>query len=281
MKAIYWNNNDMGTTFEENQIPEHLVVKCEALRERMVETAAEASDVLTEKYLDGNGLSECEISDGLRQRTLRNEIIPILCGSAFKNKGVQGLLDAVLELLPSPVEVKPVFGDSPSGGERVLCEADDNEPFSALAFKIATDPFVGSLSFFRVYSGVVKTGDSIYNTVKGKKERLGRLLQMHANSREEIKEVRAGDIAAAVGLKEVTTGDTLCDVKKLVILEKIEFPDPVIAVAVEPRTQSDQDKMIVALQKLSAEDPSFNVSTDEESGQTIIAGMGELHLNYS
>ncbi|MGB0637610.1 MAG: elongation factor G [Gammaproteobacteria bacterium] len=278
MKAIYWNDNDMGTTFEENQIPEHLVVKCEALRERMVEAAAEASDILTEKYLDGNGLSEREIRDGLRQRTLKNEIIPVLCGSAFKNKGVQGLLDAVLELLPSPVEVKPVFGDSLSGDERVLCEADDDEPFSALAFKIATDPFVGSLSFFRVYSGVVKTGDSIYNAVKGKKERLGRLLQMHANSREEIKEVRAGDIAAAVGLKEVTTGDTLCDAKKVVILEKIEFPDPVIAVAVEPKTQSDQDKMVVALQKLSAEDPSFNVSTDEESGQTIIAGMGELHL---
>ncbi len=278
MKAIYWNDEDMGNTFKEDEIPESLLGRCKVLRGRMIEEAAEASDGLTEKYLNGDKFSEVDIKDGLRQRTLKNELVPVLCGSAFKNKGVQSLLDAVLELLPSPTESKKVLGTNPYGDEKILCEADDDSPFSALAFKIATDPFVGSLSFFRVYSGVVKVGDSVYNAVKGKKERLGRLLQMHANSREEIKEVRAGDIAAAVGLKDVTTGDTICDLKRVVVLEKIEFPDPVIAVAIEPRTQSDQDKMVVALQKLSAEDPSFNVSTDGESGQTIIAGMGELHL---
>ncbi len=252
--------------------------QCAALRENLVECAAESCEALTEKYLNEAELSIEEIKSGLRRRTLNNEIVPVLCGSAFKNKGVQALLDAVVEYMPAPIEVKAINGLLEDGETEDFRQASDEEPFAALAFKIATDPFVGTLSFFRVYSGVVKTGDSVYNPVKDKKERFGRILQMHANSREELKEVRAGDIAAAVGLKDVTTGDTLCDPNHVITLERMEFPDPVIAVAVEPKTQSDQEKMGVALQKLAAEDPSFRVSTDEESGQTIIAGMGELHL---
>ena len=277
MKSIYWDEETLGTKFEERDIPEGLVETCMELHEVLVETAADASEELTEKYLENSGLDVDDIKAGIRQRTLRSEIVPVLCGSAFKNKGVQALLDSVIEFMPAPIDVPAIGGvlENESEGER---HASDDEPFAALAFKIATDPFVGTLSFFRVYSGVVKSGDSVYNPVKGKKERFGRILQMHANSREELNEVRAGDIAAAVGLKDVTTGDTLCDTRDVITLERMEFPDPVIAVAVEPRTKSDQEKMGVALQKLAAEDPSFRVSTDEESGQTIIAGMGELHL---
>ena len=278
MKAIYWDEETLGMRFEERDIAPADVATCAALRDRVVEAAAEASDELTEKYLAGDALSIAEIKSGLRQRTLANEIVPVLCGSAFKNKGVQALLDAVIEYLPAPVDVKPIKGLVADGAAEVTRPAADDAPFAALAFKIMTDPFVGTLSFFRVYSGVVRSGDTVYNPVKGKKERFGRLLQMHANSREEIKEVCAGDIAAAVGLKDVTTGDTLCDLNQVITLERMEFPDPVIAVAVEPKTKSDQEKMGVALQKLAAEDPSFRVSTDEESGQIIIAGMGELHL---
>ncbi len=278
MKAIYWNDDTLGTTFDEREIPADLTEICRTLREQLVETAAEATEELTEKYLEEAELTELEIRAGIRARTLANEIVPVLCGSAFKNKGVQALLDAVIEYLPAPIDVKAIKGVLEDGETEASRSSSDDEPFAALAFKIATDPFVGTLSFFRVYSGVVKSGDSVYNPVKGKKERFGRILQMHANSREEIKEVRAGDIAAAVGLKDVTTGDTLCDPAKVITLERMEFPDPVIAVAVEPKTKSDQEKMGVALQKLAAEDPSFRVSTDEESGQTIIAGMGELHL---
>jgi len=244
----------------------------------VVEAAADGSDSLTEKYLAGENLTQDEIVAGLRNKVLENQIVPVMCGSAFKNKGVQCLLDAVIDYLPSPADTKGLHASVPDSKEKVLCEPIDDTKFSALAFKIATDPFMGTLAFFRVYSGVVKTGDSVYNSVKGKKERLGRLLQIHANSRDEIKEVRAGDIAAAVGLKDISTGDTLCDPSKIIILERIEFPEPVIAVAIEPRTQGDQEKMNLALQKLSAEDPSFKVSTDQESGQTIISGMGELHL---
>ena len=277
MKAIYWNESDMGTTFEEKDIPEDLVELCNKYREEMVEAAAEASEELMDKYLNDGSLTEEEIHTGLRIRTLSNEIVPALCGSAFKNKGVQSMLDGVIRYLPSPLDIPAIKGLN-EDEEEVSKEASDEEPFSALAFKIATDPFVGTLTFFRVYSGVLAAGSSVSNSTKGKKERIGRILQMHSNSREEIKEVRAGDIAAAVGLKDVTTGDTLCDPSKLVTLERMEFPEPVIAVAVEPKTKADQEKMGIALQKLAQEDPSFRVKTDEESGQTIISGMGELHL---
>ena len=277
MKAIHWNPDDMGVTYEEGDIPAELLAECEQWREHMVECAAEASEELMDKYLEEGGLSVEEIKEGIRVQTLNNEIVPAFCGSAFKNKGVQAMLDAIVEYMPSPADVPAIKGinEDESEGER---HPTDEDPFSALAFKIATDPFVGNLTFFRVYSGVMKSGDSVYNPVKGKKERIGRIVQMHANSREEIKEVRAGDIAAAIGLKQVTTGDTLCDPRSIIALERMEFPDPVISVAVEPRTQADQEKMGMALGKLAQEDPSFHVHTDEESGQTIISGMGELHL---
>ena len=277
MKAIYWNEEDMGTTFEEKAIPDDLVELCNKYREEMVEAAAEATEELMDKYLNEGDLSENEIYKGLRIRTLSNEIVCALCGSAFKNKGVQAMLDGVIRYLPSPLDIPPVTGTD-DNDEDDIREASDDVGFSALAFKIATDPFVGTLTFFRVYSGVLEAGSPIINSTKGKKERVGRILQMHSNSREEIKEVRAGDIAAAVGLKDVTTGDTLCDPTKLITLEKMEFPEPVIAVAVEPKTKADQEKMGIALQKLAQEDTSFRVKTDEESGQTIISGMGELHL---
>ena len=277
MKAIYWNEEDMGTTFEEKVIPEDLVELCNKYREEMVEAAAEATEELMDKYLNEGDLSEDEIYEGLRIRTLSNEIVCALCGSAFKNKGVQAMLDGVIRYLPSPLDIPPIKGTD-DNDEDDIREASDEAGFSALAFKIATDPFVGTLTFFRVYSGVLAAGSPIINSTKGKKERVGRILQMHSNSREEIKEVRAGDIAAAVGLKDATTGDTLCDPSKLITLEKMEFPEPVIAVAVEPKTKADQEKMGIALQKLAQEDPSFRVKTDEESGQTIISGMGELHL---
>jgi len=279
MQAIYWKQENMGIEFIEEAVPAELQDECEALREALVEAAAEANDELMDKYLENGELSEEEIKEGIRSRTLANEITPMFCGSAFKNKGVQALLDAVIEYMPSPVDVPSIKGVL-DDAEHTPTErhSSDDEPFSALAFKIATDPFVGSLAFFRVYSGVLKSGDQVYNPIKGKKERIGRILQMHANSREEIKEVRAGDIAAAVGLKDVTTGETLCDPNNVVILEKMDFPEPVISVAVEPKTKADQEKMGIALQKLAQEDPSFKVHTDEESGQTIISGMGELHL---
>jgi elongation factor G len=279
MKAIYWDDETKGARFEEREIPDDLKAKCEELYEQMMEAAAEASDELMDRYLEEGKLPTDDIKKGLRMRTLANEIVCVLCGSAFKNKGVQAMLDAVIDLMPSPLDVPPVKGIADDGKDTEVTRAsNDEEPFSALAFKIATDPFVGQLVFFRVYSGVLKSGDSIYNPVKGKKERIGRLLQMHSNDRKEIKEVYAGDIAAAVGLKDVTTGDTLCDPNKVVTLERMEFPEPVIAQAVEPKTKSDQEKMGVALSKLAQEDPSFRVRTDEESGQTIISGMGELHL---
>ena len=278
MKAIYWDPDNMGTTYEAREIPAELADDAAAAREFMIESAAEAVEELMEKYLEGGELSNEEIIQGLRQATLMNEVVPVLCGTAFKNKGVQALLDAVVQYMPAPTEVKAIRGLDDDEQEDVRKSSDD-EPFAALAFKIATDPFVGTLTFFRVYSGVVKSGDTLLNPVKGKKERIGRILQMHANSREEIKEVRAGDIAAAVGLKDVTTGDTLCDPSNVITLERMEFPEPVIAVAVEPKTKSDQEKMGIALSKLAQEDPSFRVHTDEESGQTIIAGMGELHLD--
>jgi elongation factor G len=279
MKAIIWDEANMGTTYREEEIPSEMLDDCEFWREKLVEVAAEANDELMDKYLEDGELSEDEIYSGLRIRTLSGEIVPALCGSAFKNKGVQAMLDAVVRYMPSPLDVPAIKGINSEGeyeGER---HADDDEPFAALAFKIATDPFVGNLTFFRVYSGVLKAGDGVFNSVREKKERIGRLLQMHANSREELKEVRAGDIAAAVGLKDVGTGDTLCDIGNRIMLERMEFPDPVISVAVEPRTISDQEKMGVALGKLAKEDPSFRVHTDEESGQTIISGMGELHLD--
>ena len=278
MRAIYWDEATLGMNFEKRDVPEEMAEECALWREKMVATAAESVDSLTEKYLESGDLEVADIVAGLRAGTLANEVVPVLCGSAFKNKGVQAMLDAVIELMPAPTEVKAIKGMLDDGKSEALRPSSDDEPFAALAFKIATDPFVGSLTFFRVYSGVINSGDSIYNPTKSKKERVGRILQMHANSREEIKEVRAGDIAAAVGLKDVTTGDTLCDSKHIITLERMEFPDPVIAVAVEPKTKADQEKMGVALTKLAAEDPSFRVSTDEESGQTIIAGMGELHL---
>jgi elongation factor G len=280
MRAIVWNADDMGTTYEEQDIPADMLDACNKWREHMVEAAAEATESLMEKYLETGELAEDEIREGIRARTLANEIVPALCGSAFKNKGVQAMLDAIIHYMPSPVDVPAITGvlDDAEGTEAAR-PAEDDAPFAALAFKIATDPFVGNLTFFRVYSGVLNSGDSIFNPVKGKKERVGRILQMHSNSREEIKEVCAGDIAAAVGLKEVTTGDTLCDPGNIITLERMEFPEPVISVAVEPRTKADQEKMGVALQKLAKEDPSFHVHTDEESGQTIISGMGELHLD--
>ncbi|MCW8826255.1 MAG: elongation factor G, partial [Gammaproteobacteria bacterium] len=279
MKAIYWNESDMGATYEEKEIPAELQDKAQELHEQMVEAAAEASEELMEKYLDEGGLSQDDIREGLRVQTLRNEIVLCMCGSAFKNKGVQAMLDAVIYYMPAPTDVKAITGILDDADEsEAERHANDDEPFAALAFKIATDPFVGTLTFFRVYSGVLKSGDSVFNPVKGKKERVGRILQMHANSREEIKEVRAGDIAAAVGLKDVTTGETLCDLNNIITLERMDFPEPVISVAIEPKTQADQEKMGVALSKLAQEDPSFRVRTDEESGQTIISGMGELHL---
>ncbi len=279
MKAIYWDESNLGIQFEERDIPAHMLPECNKWRERMVEAAAEANDAIMEKYLGEGNLSVEEIKKGLRMRTLANEIICVLCGSAFKNKGVQALLDAVIDYLPSPTDVPSIKGvlDDKDGTVAERHPGDD-EPFAALAFKIATDPYVGQLVFFRVYSGVLKSGDSVYNPIKRKKERIGRLLQMHANSREEIKEVRAGDIAAAVGIKEVTTGDTLCDPSHVITLERIEFPEPVISQAVEPKTKADQEKLGLALSRLAQEDPTFRVSTDEESGQTIISGMGELHL---
>jgi elongation factor G len=279
MQAVHWDEDSLGMKFEYGDIPADLQADCEAWREKMVEAAAEASDDLMEKYLEGHTLGEDEIYAGLRARTLRGEIVPALCGSAFKNKGVQAMLDAAICYLPSPVDKPPVKGvlddAAESEGER---PASDDAPFSALAFKIATDPFVGTLTFIRCYSGVINSGESVYNPVKGRRERIGRLVQMHANSREEIKEVLAGDIAACVGLKDVTTGDTLCDANHVITLERMEFPEPVISIAVEPKTKADQEKMGIALAKLAHEDPSFRVHTDQESGQTIISGMGELHL---
>jgi len=278
-KAIIWSEDDMGMTFEYEDIPADLEDKVAEMREYMVEAAAEANEELMTKYLDEGELTEEEIKEGIRIRTLANEIVPILGGSAFKNKGVQAVLDAVIEYLPSPTEVKAIEGTLEDGETVVTRPSDDNEPFSALAFKIATDPFVGTLTFFRVYSGKLESGTGVYNAVKQKKERVGRMVQMHSNSREEIKEVLAGDIAAAIGLKDVTTGDTLCDADNVVILERMEFPEPVISVAVEPKSKADQEKMGIALGKLAQEDPSFRVKTDEETGQTIISGMGELHLD--
>ncbi|WP_404416049.1 elongation factor G [Marinospirillum sp.] len=278
MKAIYWNEEDKGTTFELRDIPAELLANAEKFREEMIEAAAEANEELMDKYLEGGELTTEEIKAGLRQRVIANEIVLAMCGSAFKNKGVQAMLDAVVEYLPAPDEVAAIEGELEDGsiGTRPV---DDKEPFSALAFKIATDPFVGTLTYIRVYSGVLETGMGVYNSVRQKKERVGRLVQMHANNREEIKEVRAGDIAACVGLKDVTTGDTLCNPDHKIVLERMEFPDPVISVAVEPKSKADQEKMGIALGKLAQEDPSFRVKTDEESGQTIISGMGELHLD--
>jgi elongation factor G len=278
MKAIYWEEENMGAKFEERDIPADLADECAIWHDHLVEAAAEASDQLMEKYLDDGDLTSDEIKQGIRHLTLANKIVPAFCGSAFKNKGVQAVLDAVIEYLPSPKEVKPINGVLINEEENATREATDEAPFASLAFKIATDPFVGNLTFFRVYSGTLNSGDTIYNSVKLKKERIGRIVQMHANSREEIREVRAGDIAAAIGLKDVSTGDTLCTVDNPIVLERMEFPEPVISVAVEPKTKSDQEKMGTALGKLAQEDPSFRVHTDEESGQTIISGMGELHL---
>ena len=277
MKAIYWDDSSQGMKFEERAIPADMVESAKSWREKMVETAAEANEELMDKYLEEGDLSVADIKNGLRIRTLANEVVPMLCGSAFKNKGVQAMLDAVLDYLPSPVDIQAINGEK-ENGEHAERHAKDEEPFAGLAFKIATDPYVGQLIFFRVYSGVVTSGDTVYNPIKGRKERIGRLLQMHANQREEIKEVRAGDIAAAVGLKEAVTGDTLCDPSEVITLERMTFPEPVIHVAVEPKTKADQEKMGIALNRLAQEDPSFRVRTDEESGQTIISGMGELHL---
>ncbi len=280
MKAVRWSEEDKGTSFEYEDIPADLAETAEEWREHMLEAAAEASDELMDKYLEDGDLSEDEIKQALRQRTLNNEVVLVTCGSAFKNKGVQAVLDAVIEFMPSPTEVKAIEGILDDKDETTAeRHSSDDEPFAALAFKIATDPFVGTLTFIRVYSGVLKSGDGVYNPVKGRRERVGRMVQMHANSREEIKEIRAGDIAALIGLKDVTTGDTLCDMDDKITLERMEFPDPVISVAVEPKSQADQEKMGVALGKLAQEDPSFRVETDEESGQTIISGMGELHLD--
>ena len=278
-KAIIWNEADRGTTFEYGPVPPEMEDEVNEAREYLIEAAAEANDELMDLYLETGELNEDQIKAGIRARTLSNEIVPVLGGSAFKNKGVQAVLDAVVEYLPSPTEVKAIEGTKTDGETVITRESDDDEPFAALAFKIATDPYVGTLTFFRVYSGKLESGMAIYNSVKGKKERVGRMVQMHANSREEIKEVLAGDIAAAIGLKDVTTGDTLCDAGDPVVLERMEFPEPVISVAVEPRSQADQEKMSLALSKLAQEDPSFRVKTDEETGQTIISGMGELHLD--
>ena len=279
MKAIYWNEDDAGMTYEEKDIPAEMQDECDSYREQMVEAAAEASEELMEKYLEGGELTNDEVKKALRQRTLANEIVLATCGSAFKNKGVQAVLDAVIEFLPAPDEVKAIRGVIDDEGTEETRPADDDAPFAALAFKIATDPFVGTLTFFRVYSGKLESGNAVFNSVKGKKERVGRMVQMHSKDRQEIKEVLAGDIAAAIGLKSVTTGDTLCDENSKIIMEKMEFPEPVISVAVEPKSKADQEKMGVALGKLAQEDPSFRVRTDEESGQTIISGMGELHLD--
>ena len=280
MKAIYWEKENMGLNYQAKEIPADMIELCNEWRENLLEAAAEANEELMDKYLETGVLSEQEIHQGLRERCLTTEIVPVCCGSAFKNIGVQAMLDGIVNYLPSPVEVKAVTGVLDDKDEtEAHRKASDDEPFAALAFKIATDSFVGTLTFFRVYSGILKTGDMLYNSVKGKKERVGRILQMHSNSREEIKEVRAGDIAAAVGLKDVTTGDTLCALKDIIILERMDFPEPVISVAVEPRTQADQEKMGIALGKLAHEDPSFKVHTDQETGQTIISGMGELHLD--
>ncbi|MGB2264240.1 MAG: elongation factor G [Glaciecola sp.] len=278
MQAIYWNESDKGVSHVTGEIPEEIKDECEALREQLVEAAAEGNDELMELYLNSGELSKEEIKLGLRLRTLNNELVLVLCGSAFKNKGVQAMLDAVVEFLPSPIDVPAISSVVSEGEEPEIRSADDDSPFSALAFKILTDSFVGTLTFFRVYSGVLKAGDTVYNPLKNKKERIGRLVQMHSNDRQEVKEVYAGDIAAAIGLKDVTTGDTLCSINAPITLERMEFPDPVISIAVEPKTIQDQDKMAVALGKLAQEDPSFKVHTDEESGQTIISGMGELHL---
>ncbi len=278
MQAIYWNESDKGVSHVTGEIPEEIKDECEALREQLVEAAAEGNDELMELYLNSGELSKEEIKLGLRLRTLNNELVLVLCGSAFKNKGVQAMLDAVVDFLPSPIDVPAISSVVSEGEEPEIRSADDDSPFSALAFKILTDSFVGTLTFFRVYSGVLKAGDTVYNPLKNKKERIGRLVQMHSNDRQEVKEVYAGDIAAAIGLKDVTTGDTLCSINAPITLERMEFPDPVISIAVEPKTIQDQDKMAVALGKLAQEDPSFKVHTDEESGQTIISGMGELHL---
>ena len=279
MKAIYWEEENMGIKFEEKDIPQTMESEAKKHHDQIVESAAEANEKLMEVYLEIGELSQEQIKEGIRQQTLTNQIVPVFCGSAFKNKGIQTMLDAVIEYLPSPLDVPPIKGilddKNESEGER---KSSDDDPFAALAFKIATDPFVGTLTFFRVYSGILKSGETVYNPVKGRKERVGRILQMHANSREELKEVRAGDIAAAVGLKDIVTGDTLCDQNNIITLERMEFPEPVISVAVEPKTKPDQEKMGIALGKLAREDPSFRVHTDEESGQTIISGMGELHL---
>ena len=278
MKAIKWNDEDLGATYVEEDVPENMTAICKVWRDKMIESAAEASEEILDHYLENGDLDLNQIITGLRTRTLSGEIVPVICGSAFKNKGIQAMLDAVIEFLPSPVD-KPAITGILEDGSKSTRRADDSENFSALAFKIANDPYVGNLTFFRVYSGVLNSGDTIYNPLKFQKERIGRILQMHANSREEIKEVRAGDIAAAVGLKNVTTGDTLSDRKNIITLEKIEFPDPVISVALEPKSTEDESKMSIGLQKLAKEDPSFKVATDEESGQTIISGMGELHLD--
>ncbi|MBT5670866.1 MAG: elongation factor G [Betaproteobacteria bacterium] len=277
MKAIYWDDASDGTKFEEREIPSELQAEADEWREKLVEAAAESSEEVMNKYLEEGELSEKEIKEGIRLRTIAVEIVPMMCGTAFKNKGVQAMLDGVIDYLPSPLDVPAITGET-EAGDPIDRKADDSEPFSALAFKIMTDPYVGQLIFFRVYSGSLQAGDSVYNPVKGKKERIGRILQMHANNREELKEVRTGDIAAAVGLKDATTGDTLCVQDKAVILERMEFPEPVISQAVEPKTKADQEKMGIALNRLAQEDPSFRVKTDEESGQTIISGMGELHL---
>ena len=280
MKAIFWNEGDQGLTFEEREIPADILATCESLRESMMESAAEANEDLMNAYLESGELSNDQIKEGIRIRTLANEIVPAFCGSAFKNKGVQAVLDATIEYLPAPNEVKAIKGTLPDDEEaEVFRASSDDEPFSALAFKIATDPFVGTLTFIRVYSGVLSVGDGVMNSTKEKKERVGRMVQMHANERNEIKEIRAGDIAACIGLKDVTTGDTLCDLKDQVLLERMDFPEPVISVAVEPKTKADQEKMGIALGKLAQEDPSFRVHTDEETAQTIISGMGELHLD--
>ncbi len=283
MKAIYWNEDDQGLTFDSKEVPEDLLVKCNQLREEMVEAAAEANEELMELYLEEGKLNNEDIKKGIRDRTLANEIVPALCGSAFKNKGVQAMLDAIVDFLPAPDEVKAIEGVIPNNSEEDeesdSRKSSDDEPFSALAFKIATDPFVGRLCFTRAYSGVLKVGDAVVNSTKSKKERVGRMVQMHSNNREEIKEVRAGDIAACIGLKDITTGDTLSDASKPIVLERMDFPEPVISVAVEPKSKPDQEKMSMALGKLAQEDPSFRVTSDEESGQTIISGMGELHLD--
>ena len=278
MKAIKWNDEDLGVTYVEEDVPENMTAICKVWRDKMIESAAEASEEILDHYLENGDLDLNQIITGLRTRTLSGEIVPVICGSAFKNKGIQAMLDAIIDFLPSPVD-KPAITGILEDGSVSTRRADDSENFSALAFKIANDPYVGNLTFFRVYSGILNSGDTIYNPLKFQKERIGRILQMHANSREEIKEVRAGDIAAAVGLKNVTTGDTLSDRKNIITLEKIEFPDPVISVALEPKSTEDESKMSIGLQKLAKEDPSFKVATDEESGQTIISGMGELHLD--